>query len=40
VIVNGAVRHRIRLAVLQPAAEIELPDATVVTAAGAGVEAV
>lgn len=40
VIVNGAVRHRIRLAVLQPATEIELPDATVVTAAGAGVEAV
>ena len=33
VIIDGAVRHRIRLAVLQPAAAIELPDSPVVSAA-------
>lgn len=40
VIVNGAVRHRIRLAVLRPAADLELPDARVASAAGAAAEAV
>ena len=40
VIVNGAVRHRIRLAVLQPAMEVQLPDAPVVNATRTGAEAV
>ena len=40
VIVNGAVRHRIRLAVLQPVTEVQLPDAAVVDATGATAEAV
>ena len=41
VIVNGAVRHRIRLAVLQPVTEIQLPESSVVVSAtGAGAEAV
>ena len=41
VIIDGAVRHRIRLVVLQPASALELPDSPVLGAANrAGAEAI
>jgi len=41
VIIDGAVRHRIRLGVLQPASTLELPDSPVLRSAnGAGAEAI